>query len=115
MGCLYVRLTGEECRKGGDNNVMCLMNTFTTVEKRETLHVVQTLDLVHTNFQNSPNVNRRLCYPFQKDLEEMQLFLPPSEKPLRCLKSWIVSHCPGRESLLCHYFDELLTQPQLRK
>lgn len=45
---------------------MRLMSTFTTVEKRETVYAALTPDLVHTNFQNSPNVNRRLRYPFQK-------------------------------------------------
>ena len=44
---------------------MCLMNTF-TMEKSETVHAALTFDLLPTNFQNSPNVARRLCYPFQK-------------------------------------------------
>lgn len=42
------------------------MNTFTTVEKREVVYAALTLDLAHTSFQNSPNVNRRLCDLFQK-------------------------------------------------
>lgn len=44
---------------------MCLMRTFTMV-KRETVYAARTLDLVHTNYQNSPNVNRRLRYLFQQ-------------------------------------------------
>lgn len=30
-------------------------------------------------------------------------------------KPWILFHCPGRQSLLCHCFSKLLTQPQLLK
>lgn len=43
---------------------MRLMNTFTMVEKREVVYAALTIHLGHTNFQNSPNVNRRLCCQF---------------------------------------------------
>lgn len=36
------------------------------VEKREVVYAALTLDLVHTSFQNSSDVNRRSCDLFQK-------------------------------------------------